>query len=92
MQNNANLSEQDLMGDALTTEKQLINSYSTFLSEATCPNLRNELNKIITETQQLQFNLYNAMKQKGWYAAPNAQLQQVQQAVQKFDQMKQQLQ
>lgn len=90
--NNANLSEKELLNDALATEKQLLHVYSTYIAESTCPNLRNELNRIISETQQTQFELYQAMEKKGWYPTQKAQLQEVQQALQKFQQMKNELQ
>lgn len=89
--NSPNLSERELLNDILATEKQLLHAYSTYLAEATCPKLRTELNRIITETQQAQFDVYNAMQQKGWYNVKNAQLQEVQQAVQKFQQVQSQL-
>jgi len=89
MQNN--LTEQELLNDALSTEKQLLNSYGTFLAEATCPNLRTELTKIITETQLVQYDLYNAMQQKGWYSKKNAVLNEVQMTQQKFETVKQSL-
>jgi len=89
--NNPNLSEMELVNDIISTEKQMLSSYSTFIAEATCPNLRQELNKIITDTQQTQFNFFNAAESKGWYPIKNAKLQEVQQAVQKYQQMKNQL-
>lgn len=89
--NNANLSERELLNDALATEKQLLHAYSTYIAEASCQNLRQEMSKIITDTHQMQFELYNAMQQKGWYNQKNAELQEVQQAVQKFQQVKNEL-
>lgn len=89
--NTANLSERELLNDALATEKQLLHVYSTYIAESTCPNMRNELNRIMTETQQTQFELYKAMEQKGWYSTQNAQLQEVQQTLQKFQQVKSEL-
>lgn len=83
-----NLTEKELINDALSSEKQLLHVYSTYLGEATCPNLRNELTRIFNETQQMQFEMFKAMEQKGWYNTQNAELQQVQQAVDKFSQMK----
>ena len=85
---NANLSEKELLNDALATEKQLLHVYGTYIAESTCQNLRNEFSRIINETQQTQFELYQAMAQKGWYNVQNADLQEVQQALQKFQQMK----
>lgn len=88
----ANLSEKQLVNDAIATEKQLLNLYSTYIAEASCPNLRGELSRILTETQQTQFELFKAMEQKGWYQIQNAELQKVQQAVQKADQLKTEMQ
>jgi len=87
-----NLSERELLNDALSSEKQLLHVYSTYLAEASCPNLRNELTKVFNETQQIQFEIFQAMEQKGWYSIQNAELQQVQQAVNNFTQMKTELQ
>ena len=88
----SNLSEKEIINDALSSEKQLLHVYSTYLAEASCPNLRNELTRVFNETQQMQFELYKAMEQKGWYTTQNAELQQVQQAVDKFTQEKNNLQ
>lgn len=89
MTNNvAHLTEQEMMNDALATEKQLLHAYGTYIAEATCQNLRNELSKIITETQQLQFEIYNAMKSKGWYVVKNAPVNEVSQAVDKYQQVR----
>ncbi|NLN04383.1 MAG: spore coat protein [Clostridiaceae bacterium] len=85
------LTEQEIMNDALMTEKQLISSYAVFLAETSCQNLRNELNKIITETGQVQFEIFNALKSRGWYNVKNAQINDVQVAYQKYTQVKNQL-
>ena len=85
------LSEQECMEDALATEKQLISTYATYVAEASCQNLRNEITKIITETQQVQFEIFNAMKSRGWYQIKNASLPEVQQTAQKFSQIRRQL-
>ena len=84
----SNLTEKELLNDALSSEKQLLHVYSTYLAEASCPNPRNELTRVFNETQQMQFELFKAMEQRGWYPIQNAELQQVQQTVDKFNQMK----
>ncbi len=88
---NNTLTEQEIMNDALMLEKQLISSYATFISEASCQNLRNEIQKIITETGQIQFEIFNALKARGWYNIKNAPMQDVYQTVQKYTQVKNQL-
>lgn len=92
MEHNMNgMTEQEIMNDALAMEKQIISNYGTYLAESSCQNLRNELTKIITENQQVQFEIFNAIKAKGWYNIKNAPLNDVQQAYQKFQQVKNQI-
>jgi spore coat protein CotF len=88
MTTNTNLTEKEIINDALATEKQLLHAYGTYIAEATCQNLRNELSKIITQTQQVQFEIFNAMKNKGWYDTKNATIDEVSQAVMKYQQAK----
>ncbi len=88
MHNNPNLSEQDMMSDALNTEKLSISSYGSYLAEATCPQLRGEINQILSENQQIQYEIFDSMRQRGWYQTKNVQMNEVQQAVQKLGQMK----
>lgn len=83
--------DKEIMDDALHSEKQMISAYGTFLAEATCPNLRSELTKIINDKQQIQFQIYDTIVKKGWYPTKNAKLNEVQNATQKFDSMKQQM-
>lgn len=85
------LSEQDILNDALSNEKHLLSMYATLLAEASCQELRNELTQIITETQQMQFEILNAMRTRGWYNIKNAPLPQVAQAAEKYTQVRNQL-
>ena len=87
-----NLTEQEIMNDALSSEKQIISAYGTFLAESTCENLRSEMAKIINDKQQIQFEIFDTMKQKGWYNVKNANLNDVQTATQKFQTMQQNMQ
>lgn len=89
MHTTPNLSEQDIMTDALNTEKLSITSYGSYIAEATCQQLRQELNQIINENQQVQYEIFDQMKQRGWYQANNAQMNEIQQTVQKLGQVKQ---
>ena len=89
--NTQNLSEKEMMNDALSTEKQLLSEYSTFIAEASCQNLRNQLQQIMTETQQMQFGIFNEIQSKGWYQIKNAPLTEVGQAVTTLQQVKAQL-
>lgn len=92
MPHTAVFTEQEIMNDALSSEKQVINTYGTYLAESTCENLRSEFTKIINDKQQIQFQMFDAMKQKGWYNVKNANMNDVQTATQKFQTMKQSMQ
>nr|WP_084052086.1 spore coat protein [Desulfonispora thiosulfatigenes] len=85
-------SEQELMNDILATEKQVISAYSTGITESSCPNLRNTLINNFKSAQDIQYKVFNAMEQKGWYQTEDAASNQVQQAKQKANEMSSKLQ
>ena len=92
MQHTPFFSEQEIMNDALSSEKQIITAYGSYLAESTCENMRTELSKILNDKQQIQYQIFDAMKQKGWYNVKNANMSDVQTATQKFQGMKQNMQ
>lgn len=87
----AMLSEKELMQDGLQNEKALFQSYGVLMTEATCQNLRMELQQIMTETQQMQFGIFNAMQEKDWYPIKNAPLTDVSEAITNMQQLQGQL-
>jgi spore coat protein F len=76
---NTGMSEKDLMQDLLATEKQTISAYSTGITESSCQNLRNTLIDNFKNNQNIQYKLFDAMKQKGWYPTKDAPDNEVQQ-------------
>ncbi|WP_035292093.1 spore coat protein [Clostridium sp. KNHs214] len=80
MTHQPSFTEQELMQDILATEKQVISAYSTGITESSCPNLRNVLVDNFSRTQDIQYKVYDAMRQKGWYQTKDAQDNEVQQA------------
>lgn len=80
-------SEQELMNDILASEKQVIGAYSTGITETSCPNLRNTLVSNFEKIQDVQYKVFNAMEQKGWYNTDDAPANKVQEAKQKANQM-----
>ncbi|NMB07904.1 MAG: spore coat protein [Tissierellia bacterium] len=67
------------MHDLLATEKQVIGAYSTGMTESSCLNLRNTLEKNFKNVEQVQYEIFNAMQQKGWYQVKDAPANEVQQ-------------
>ncbi|HHY65345.1 MAG TPA: spore coat protein [Clostridiaceae bacterium] len=82
-------SDQEIMNDVLSSEKQMITAYGTYLAESTCENLRSELAKIINDKQQIQYQIFDAMQKKGWYNVKNANMNDVQTAAQKYQNIQQ---
>jgi spore coat protein F len=72
MASTGNFSEKDLMQDLLATEKQVVSSYSTGITESSCPNLRNTLVNNFKNVQDVQYKVFDAMRQKGWYPTKDA--------------------
>ena len=85
------LNDQDRMEDLLAQEKYLIGAYSTFIPEATCPELRTVLKDNFQDCVQNQYSIFDKMTQLGWYPTQNATMQEVDAARQKFQQLKQRL-
>ena len=87
--NVCSLTDKDRMEDMLTSEKYLIGSYSTFIPEAACPQLKHVLTDNFNGCVLNQTEIFDKMNQLGWYATKNASKPDVDAARQKFQQMKQ---
>ncbi|SES87624.1 Coat F domain-containing protein [Natronincola peptidivorans] len=88
----ASFSEKELMNDLIASEKQVTSAYNVGITEASCSNLRQHLTKCLNESQEIQYQIFNAMEKRGWYQTKQAQAQDVQNAKTKYTQMKNQLQ
>ncbi len=89
---NSGLSEQELISDLLASEKQVISAYNTGITETSCPSLRQHLTKCLTSSQEIQYQIFNSMQQRGWYQTKPSPNQDVQNARTKYNQMKSELQ
>ncbi|MFL0196618.1 spore coat protein [Clostridium sp. WILCCON 0269] len=81
------MDEKELMQDLLTSEKQVISAYSTGITEASCTNLRNTLVNNFKNAQDVQYKIFDTMRQKGWYPTSDAQASDVQQLKDQSNQM-----
>ncbi len=66
------LNQKEILDDLLMSEKHITYTYSSGITESTCPNLRFSLNKCLTSAQQCQFELFKVMEQRGWYEVEEA--------------------
>lgn len=77
MNQQPDFSEQELLNDLLNQEKQMITSYATFLTEASCHNLRKVLSGNLSQTSHDQFQVFEQMRDKGYYQGNDASDQDV---------------
>lgn len=85
------MQERELFDDVLSSQKHITDTYNTFANECATPNVRNEFMRILTEEHQIQSDVFDEMKKRGWYQTPQADMQKIQQAKQKYQNQQQQM-
>lgn len=88
MNTQANLSEKDLLNDLLDQEKTMVKNYASFITEVSCPNLRQVLTTQMNETATQQYQIFDQMRQRGYYKTKDAPTAEVNAAKQTMSQMK----
>jgi spore coat protein F len=88
---NQQLTEQEILNDILLQEKHMSAAYTTYVNEASCPNLRSLLTQNLTDIFNEQYQVFDTMRQKGMYQTKDAPTNEVQQAKQQFQQIRQQM-
>lgn len=83
-QSSSSITEKDLMNDVLASQKFITDTYNTYTNECATPNIRDEFMRILGEEHQIQAEVFDTMKQRGWYQTPAAEQQKIQQAKQKY--------
>ena len=86
-----NMTEKELLTDLLNQEKQLMSLYATGIQEASCKNLRKILGNQFSQTSQDQYELFDQMREKGYYQAKDATSQEVQQVKNTYKNMQMEL-
>lgn len=86
------LKEKDMLQDLLATEKQTISAYSTGITESSCQNLRETMLSNYRNAQNIQYKVFDTMKQKGWYKTKDAPSDEVQTIKNESTQMMNELQ
>lgn len=87
-QTSGSIPERDMMNDVLSSQKFITDTYNTFTNECATPDVRDEFLRLLGEEHQIQAEVFDLMKQRGWYQVPAADQQKVQQAKQKFQSAK----
>jgi spore coat protein CotF len=86
------LNDRDILGDALSTEKYLCQSYVASMHEASHDALYQVIFAQLRDTSKQQRNFFDLQFVHGWYVLTPSTAQEIQQAVQQFEGYKQQLQ
>ena len=79
-----NLSEKDAVSDLLIQEKEMVKVYGTYLPEGSTSQLRNILKKNMEVISQQQYEVFNAMKSKGYYDVKDAEEKQIDETKKKY--------
>jgi spore coat protein CotF len=71
------LTEEDILKDALISQKQLAAGYNTYAGECASETLRGTMLSILNEEHQIQAELYAALQAHGWYQPEPADQQKI---------------
>jgi len=87
MSYNSHFSDKELMNDLLMSEKQITSYYNTGITEAASIKFRNALNACLNNVQDCQFEILDAMNQRGWHQVKEASLDDIENAKRKFSRL-----
>lgn len=90
MQQNAPMTEQEILSDLLTQEKQCVKDYAGNITESSCKNLRQLLLSNLTECSTDQLAVFEQMKSRNFYKTKDAPDNDVQTTKQEMQTLKQQ--
>ncbi len=85
-----NMTEQELLSDFLTQEKQLVKDYAGDVTEASCKNLRQLLLAHLSECSEDQLAVFEEMQRRSMYPTKDAPDSEVAEAKQNMLRLKQQ--
>ena len=78
------MSDKDIMEGILLTTKGVCDLYMHGSIESGTPQVHQAFNTALNDALCMQSAIYQLMSDRGWYAAAQAQPQQIQQVKQKF--------
>ena len=79
-----NYGDQELLTDALSTEKTITANYNLFANECADAHLRDTAMRLLNDEHAIQFEVFGEMHSRGFYPTPMAERQKVEQARQKY--------
>lgn len=82
------LTEKDRLQDILSSEKDLIKIYGSYLTEASIKPLREILKDNMYEVANEQFEIFSIMQAKNYYSPKQAQEMEIETTIDKFQKEK----
>ena len=81
---NSSFADQQMMDDALSSQKFITSTYNTFANECASSALKSEFMNILSEEHQIQHDIFSEMQKRGWYQTEQADQNKINQAKQKY--------
>ena len=85
------LNDRDTLTDLLTTEKSLIKTYATALTESSSPDVRASLKECFDGLINSQYKVFTIMNENGYYPVTNAEKSDVTKRRENFTKIKKSL-
>lgn len=79
------MNDQERITDMILSEKKMSTNYSTFASECTDDQLRDEYLKLLQKSHMTQTALFKAGQDKGWYKVEPAPQSKISETYNKFN-------
>ena len=79
--------DQEVLTDALASEKFATDGYNNFSNECATPEVRQKFLALLSEEHQIQNDIFQEMSKRGWYPTPAAEKQKIDEAKQKYQNM-----
>lgn len=76
--------DQQILQDALISEKHMTDSYNLYAGECVNTQLRTTMLTCLNDVHTIQANIFSTMQSNGWYQVEPAEQQKIQKARQKF--------
>ena len=70
--------------DALSSQKFITETYNTWCNECSTASVRSELMNILYEEHQIQYEVFEEMRKRGWYQIQPAEQQKINETKTKF--------
>ncbi len=84
MEKNLPFKGQQIATDVLTSQKTTTELYNKFALESNMPNLHEDFMEILNQEHEMQMEIFELMKNKGWYPVEFAESKKIEEAQKTF--------